>query len=160
MTVRVKEIYAFICDREGEGIVTFQTDAGVMSAVASQPKTLAMMKPFVEVFAKETGEPIKLCKYKLDSVEDLVVLKDAGKNRPGAEEIHYWRCGYNPTNFNSMLLTMLQKSDSWNRAKIKSMWPDLYNAWEEWNECKSQDEYFERYGLPTIRKDDEIQSKC
>lgn len=74
-------------------------------------------------------------------------------NEYGAKAIHYWQYARNPTNFDSMLLTLLQKADSTNRMKIASQWPEIYQGWKEWNECESQDAYFERYGLPLHGRD-------
>lgn len=76
-----------------------------------------------------------------------------GTNMRGARDIHYWQYGKDPSNFNSMLLTLLQKADPTNRSKIGLMWPHLYEAWLEWNACESQDAYFTRYGLPTHGRD-------
>lgn len=74
-------------------------------------------------------------------------MNSEGSNLLGAQQIHFWQYGRDPTNFSSMLLNLLQKSDAGNRAKIKAGWPEIYNAWEEWNACDSQDEFFARYNL-------------
>ena len=76
------------------------------------------------------------------------MIYDIGSNPEGAKAIHYWQYGREPTNFTSMLLTLLQKADIDNRHKINLLWPEIYQAWQEWNDCESQDAYFIRYGLP------------
>lgn len=75
-------------------------------------------------------------------------MKEIGQNLEGAKLLHYWQYGKYPDNFDSMMITLLQKADHSNRRKIEAGWPELYSAWEEWRECESQDRYFERYGLP------------
>lgn len=73
-----------------------------------------------------------------------------GENLEGAKQLHDWQYG-DASNFYSRLLTLLQKADSVNRVKIAMLWPVTYHAWKEWNECESQDDYFNRYHLPLER---------
>lgn len=65
--------------------------------------------------------------------------------------LHFWQYGNNPDNFTSMLYTMFGKADALNRSRLAMVFPAEYWAWREWQDSPSQDEFFERYGLPSFR---------
>lgn len=63
------------------------------------------------------------------------------------KEVYYWQYD-NPNSFYSGILTLYQKADSGNRRKLKSVYPELIQAYEAWclaGECG--DELFKEHGL-------------
>ncbi|RYZ78273.1 MAG: hypothetical protein EOP04_30035 [Proteobacteria bacterium] len=110
-----------------------------------------MVETFGDLLNQQTYRDMEFVQKECESLADqaeIAFIKETRKKISAAADLHYWQYGKNPSNFNSMLLTLLQKSDPSNRHKISKMWPELYAAWQEWNETASQDEYFARYGLP------------
>lgn len=66
-------------------------------------------------------------------------LKDAVK------ELWYWQYGTNPTNFTSVLYTLIAKADLGNKARLETAFPMECEAFDLWQEAPDADEFFNSF---------------
>lgn len=63
--------------------------------------------------------------------------------------LHIWQYSSRADNFTSLLFCMFAKADRDNYYRLKSAFPLEAAAYEEWMQSPTQQEFFEKYGLPT-----------
>ena len=68
------------------------------------------------------------------------------------QELWYWLYGTNPTNFSSILFTLISKSDMQNRARLQAAFPVEFNAWMLWQANENEIEFFKKWGVDVGRR--------
>lgn len=81
--------------------------------------------------------------------EVLAAMAATGDSTDGLEaamqDVHYWQ--RKGTSFNCQILSLLQKADMENIARLRQVYPMLVLAWSIWNTSPSQAKCFENWAL-------------
>ncbi len=64
------------------------------------------------------------------------------------KELYYWQVhGPDATNFTALFFVMFQKGSGGNRERLALGFPWEYEAWKQWNESPTQEEFFSKFGF-------------
>jgi hypothetical protein len=66
--------------------------------------------------------------------------------KPNAvRELYFSIYGSNPTNFTAQLYHLIGKADGRTRARLRLAFPDEVNAWEAWQTCGNEKQFFDSF---------------
>jgi hypothetical protein len=82
-------------------------------------------------------------------------------NEEAIQELWYWLYGTSPSNFSSVLFSLISKADIENRARLQGAFPMEFNAWMLWQANENEIEFFKKWGVevsgrPVRRTADEL----
>lgn len=67
------------------------------------------------------------------------------------EEVYYWQYSHKikdpATNFTSKLIDLFRKADMENKIKLSSVYPEIYQAIQMWENSPDPDEFFRQHGF-------------
>ena len=69
---------------------------------------------------------------------DLSIIRD----------LWYWRHGGD--SFTCQLFSLIQKADPSNRVKLRRAFPEEVEAWSQWYNSSSEEEFFKNYRLSNV----------
>ena len=58
-------------------------------------------------------------------------------------EIQFWKAGR--TNFTCLLLTLIQHADRRNQERLRSAFPEVVQAFEDWEDAPDEAEFFRQH---------------
>ena len=82
-----------------------------------------------------------------NTTERIKVIRKATRFRQAVERLWYWQHGDNPTNFTSLLFTLMQKADAENFARLALAFPEESMAYKLWCASESSPEFFRKFGI-------------
>lgn len=65
--------------------------------------------------------------------------------RKAIKELWYWQYGTDPTNFTSVLYTLISKADGMNKARLRSAYPDECQAFAMWEHAPDAKAFFREW---------------
>ncbi len=79
--------------------------------------------------------------------------EEAASLLEAVRHLYNWQT-YGGDNFHSLLFTLFQKGSGGNRERLGEGFPWEFEAWHQWQDAPSQNEYFHKFGLQTSHHPD------